>query len=138
MISDVLDSGVLLSKALPGGTESLMSTCSTNNFIPGSFTEEINQKYFDKERLRKEILAECLGKNSCDVILNSARFFRIPKEHRRPNHVLFFQASCTQMDGALELKNQRGLLIACLGLFMWLFYQFSIKLLQNNCKIYAT
>ena len=138
MISDVLDSGVLTSKALPGGTESLMSTCSTSDFLPGSFTEEINEKYFDKERLRSEVLAECEGKNSCDVVLNSARFFRLPKEDRRPNHVMFVQVACTQMEGELEVKNRRGLLIACIGLFMWLIYQISISLLHNNHKIYAT
>ena len=38
-ITDVLDSGILLSSSLPGGTDNVLATCDSKHLVPGSFSE---------------------------------------------------------------------------------------------------
>ena len=41
-ITEVIDSGILISSSLPVGTDNALATCDSLHFVPGSESEEKN------------------------------------------------------------------------------------------------
>ena len=56
---EVLDAGILLSSALPEGTDDTLSICDSQHFEPGSVSHDLNMKYFDREVFTQDILTAC-------------------------------------------------------------------------------
>ena len=46
-ITDVVFSGVMLSKSLPMGTDDITTICDTEHFVQDSWSEKANSHYFD-------------------------------------------------------------------------------------------
>ena len=56
IITDVNDSGVLLSTSLPDGTDNVLTVCDTKNLKPDSFSQKLNLDYFSKQKFKKVLL----------------------------------------------------------------------------------
>lgn len=64
-IDAVLDSGIILSKAFPGGADRVFSTCSLSDEIRED-EDHLWMQHFDREKFAASLLRQCEGKSLCN------------------------------------------------------------------------
>lgn len=133
-ISKMLSSGLVLDRAFPGGTLDASHDCYLDLDDPKAVStfEMVNFRRFHFKKLFNE---QCVGKERCPLTIPFNELSRIPKHRQRLNTVLFVQAECLQDEETNLHKNHQGLLIACIGLFMCLFFSLSVRLMLKVDRI---
>ena len=130
VITDVIDSGVLLSSALPFGYDNTLATCYSDN-------EQSKHMQFFNNRLNKEafqsiILEQCKGLTYCRASVNTKDIILMRRYDglikMPPNLTVFAQAQCqTKNESDLNDKNVTGIAISCIGVLMLFIYQHTIN-----------
>ena len=136
-ITDVVSSGMMLDYAWGGWVDAVHDCYIDPKNDKHSAMYEMKQ--FRKKPFEQKLLAECKGKTSCQVEFPFETFAVSPPEAQKLNMVLFAQVSCTQLsEENLEIKNQWGLAVACIGLFMGIFFASSVRLMMALDQINDT
>ena len=58
-VTEVVDSGVLISESLQDGSDSTLSTCDSQHYIQGKRSTQIFAEEFDKVLFENKLLEKC-------------------------------------------------------------------------------
>ena len=133
-ITGILDSGMMLDDAFPGGTFDGVHQCSVYYDNPLQ-ANSYEMKQFRKDNFNALFMERCGGKTTCSADFLFSEIATSPPWLQRLNTLLFVQVECTQTEEMVQSKNVWGLAAACIGLFMCMFFSISIRLLINTDEI---
>ena len=127
-ITQVLDSGFLLSKTFNGGTDNVLTDCNSDHFEKESFSDKFNKEYWKKEEFSTDLLSQCKGMMACSPSLNLKSMNDVPESSRRPNLTFFVQVKCSQSAEILKWKNRIGFCISFIGVLIVVLFDIILKL----------
>ena len=103
VITDVIDSGILLSSGLPYGHHNTLATCFTDPEHEGDKVNYFDKK-LDKAAFQQELLKQCKGKTFCQASVNTVDIMYMRRFdgviEMPPNLTIFAQAKCQHQSDA--------------------------------------
>ena len=109
-ITEVVDSGVLISKELLHGTDNTLGTCDSQHYIEGSRSKQIFDTEFDKEGFEAKLLNKCSreggAEGHCLAVFNWFEIFKDDSKVARSttNLNIFAQVNCRASDEEWDSK----------------------------------